>query len=485
MLITPNYFAYAALTLWPLVAIFLFATRPLNQALVWTILGGYLLLPVGTEIKFPGVPAFDKNSIPALIAVAGCLFVARRPARRTGAKIGLPELLLAALLIGPFITSEFNGDALQVGGIYGTIAIPGMGHYDALSAAVAQLIVLLPFLLGRRHLGSFEDNRAILRGLTLAGLIYTLPMLLEIRLSPQLHAWIYGYFPHSFEQQMRDGGFRPVVFLGHGLRIAFFAMIAILASTALWRCRERVVPASSALVTGWLSLTLLLCKTLGAFVYAMILAPLIMYVKPRSQVKLAAVLVSLALIYPMLRATALFPTEFFLEAAGVVSLEREASLKVRFDQEKALLDRASERPWFGWGRFGRNRIYDNSGKDVTLSDGHWIITMGTFGLFGFLAEFGLLSLTVFRTMGAMRYARSLREQVFLATLALIVAVGLVDLLPNATINPTSWLFAGALLGRAEALRAAQSRQSATSRTRPSQAGPLETRPTRGSLVNVE
>ncbi|MDN3275950.1 hypothetical protein QWJ07_16935 [Frankia sp. RB7] len=483
-IITPNYFAYAALALWPLVAIYLFATKPLNQALIWTILGGYLLLPVGTEIKFPGVPAFDKNSIPALISVVGCLVVARRPAGQSGS-FGLAEALLAALLVGPFITSEFNSDPLQVGGIYGSIVIPGVGHYDALSAAVAQMIVLLPFVLGRRYLGSFEDNRVILRALTLAGLIYTLPMLLEIRLSPQLHAWIYGYFPHSFEQQMRDGGFRPVVFLGHGLRIAFFAMIAILASTALWRCRERVVPAASSVVTGWLSVTLLLCKTLGAFVYAMALAPVIMYVKPRSQVKLAAVLVSLALIYPMLRAAALFPTELLLEAAGVVSVEREASLKTRFDQEKALLDRASERPWFGWGRFGRSRVYDNTGKDVTLSDGHWVITMGSFGIFGFLAEFGLLALTVFRTMGAMRYASSLREQVFLATLALIVAIGLVDLLPNATINPTSWLFAGALLGRAEALRAVQSRQSATSRTQRPPAGQLEPRPTRNSLVKAE
>ena len=458
MPITPNYFAYAALALWPLVAIFLFATRPLNQALVWTILGGYLLLPVGTEIKFPGVPAFDKNSIPAMIAVVGCLFIAGRRPRRTGAKIGLPELLLAALLVGPFITSEFNGDALQVGGRYGSFIIPGVGHYEALSASVAQLIMLLPFFLGRRYLAGLEDHRIILGALTLGGLVYTLPMLLEVRLSPQLHVWIYGYFPHSFEQQMRDGGFRPVVFLGHGLKIAFFAMIAILASAALWRCRERVVPAAPALVTGWLGLTLLLCKSLGSLVYAMVLTPVILFLKPRTQVRIATVLVSLALIYPMLRATDLLPTQFLLDAAGAVSAEREASLKIRFDQEKALLDRASERPWFGWGRFGRGRIYDESGKDITLSDGHWIITMGSFGLFGFLAEFGLLALTVFRAIPAVRQASSMRDQVFLAVLSLIVAVGLVDLLPNATINPTSWLFAGALLGRTEALKTARVRK---------------------------
>ena len=458
--ITPNYFAYAALLLWPLVSIFLFATRPLGQALLWTILGGYLLLPVGTEIKLPGVPVFDKGSIPSLVALVGCLVAARRPAK-PGRGFGLAEVLLAALLVSPFVTSEFNPDDLQVGGAYGSNIIPGVGHYEALSASVAQLIVLLPFMLGRRYLGSLEDNQTILRGLTLAGLVYTLPMLLEVRLSPQLHVWVYGYFPHSFEQQVRDGGFRPVVFLGHGLKVAFFAMTTILASVALWRCREKVSPAPPALVTGWLSLTLPLCKSLGSFVYAMALAPVIMYVKPRSQMILAAVLVSLALLYPLLRTTDLVPTEFLLDTAGIASAEREASLKIRFDQEKALLDHALERPWFGWGRFGRSRIYDATGKDVTLSDGHWVITMGTFGLFGFLAEFGLLALTVFRALGAIRYAGSMREQVFLATLSLIVAVGLVDLLPNATINPTSWLFAGALLARAEALRVAHWKRRAS------------------------
>jgi len=460
ILITPNYFAYAALLLWPLVSIYLFATRPLGQALLWTILGGYLLLPVGTEIKFPGVPAFDKSSIPALVALLGCLVVGRRPSNPSRG-FGAAEVLFAALLVGPFITSEFNSDALQVGGTYGSLVLPGVGHYEALSASVAQLIVLLPFILGRRYLRSFEDSHTILRALTLAGLAYTLPMLLEVRLSPQLHVWIYGYFPHSFEQQMRDGGFRPVVFLGHGLRVAFFAMTAILASVALWRCRERVLPAAPALVTGWLGATLLLCKTLGSFVYAAALAPVIMFMKPRSQVRVAAVLVSLALFYPLLRVTDLFPTERLLDTAGFVDAKREASLKIRFDQEKMLLDRALERPWFGWGRFGRGRIYDDTGKDVTLSDGHWVITMGTFGLFGFLAEFGLLALTVYRALGAMRYAGSVREHFFLAALSLIVAIGLVDLLPNATINPTSWLFAGALLGRAEMVRVARSKRRAS------------------------
>jgi hypothetical protein len=451
ILITPNLFAYAALILWPLVSLYLFATRSASTALIVTILGGYLLLPVGTEIKFPGIPALDKNSIPSFIALLGYFVISRRPPVAKN-RSGLATLLVIAMIVGPFVTSEFNGDALDIGG--GAI-LPGVGHYDALSASVGQLIVLLPFMLGWQFLRTSEDSAAILRILTVAGLAYSLPMLFEVRFSPQLHTWIYGYFPHSFEQQMRDGGFRPVVFLGHGLGVAFFGMTVILASAAIWKTKTRILPFPPTAVTAWLSGTLLLCKSLGSFFYAVALVPLILFAKPRSQIRLAVVLATIALAYPMLRTTDLVPTAFLLNAAGSVSLKREASLKVRFDQEKMLLSHSSERLWFGWGRFGRGRVYDDYGKDISVTDGHWIITMSTFGLFGFLAEFGLLALCVFRTAGVLRYTRSAEDRIFLATLVMIVAVGLVDLLPNATISPWSWLIAGALLGRTEALRNVQ------------------------------
>ena len=69
MSITPNWIAYIALGLWPLVALYLYSTRPIGQATVWTILGGFLLLPVGADIKIEQVPPFDKMSIPNLAAL--------------------------------------------------------------------------------------------------------------------------------------------------------------------------------------------------------------------------------------------------------------------------------------------------------------------------------------------------------------------------------------------------------------------------------
>ena len=49
--VAQNWFATLALLAWPLVALWLYQTRPVSQATLWTILGGYLLLPVGASIK--------------------------------------------------------------------------------------------------------------------------------------------------------------------------------------------------------------------------------------------------------------------------------------------------------------------------------------------------------------------------------------------------------------------------------------------------
>ena len=445
--VTPNLLAYFALLSWPLIAISLFQLRPIAQALLWTILGAQLLLPVGTSIKFEMIPAFDKGSIACLSALLGCLLVGRRPRFPNG--FGAPEILILMLLIAPFITAELNSDPFRAGGM----TLPGIEHYDAISAVVAQLIFFVPFLLGRLVLRSSADNQEVLRVLVTAGLIYSLPMLFEVRMSPQLHTWIYGYFPHSFGQQMRDGGFRPVVFIGHGLGVAFFAMTTVVAATALWRTQVRIFRLPAGIITLYLGVVLLLCKTLGSLVYTALATPLVRYATPRLQLKLATVLVSIALLYPTLRAADLLPTTQLVDMATWVSEERAESLKFRFDQEQQLLDHASKRFLFGWGRFGRNRVYDEqSGRDLSVTDGRWIITMGQFGFFGFLAEFGLLALPIFRAAKALRWAGTFFDQVSLAALSLILAINVIDLLPNSSLSPFTWLIAGALLGRTEALR---------------------------------
>ncbi len=165
------------------------------------------------------------------------------------------------------------------------------------------------------------------------------------------------------------------------------------------------------------------------------------------------ILVVIALSYPVLSVLKLFPKQMILEVANFISEDRAQSLKFRFENEEQLLDRALERPVFGWGRYGRNRVYNNdTGKDESTTDGAWLITIGGFGLFGFVAQFGLLCIGVLRSAGAAGSVDTKDDRMLLSTLCLIVAINIIDLLPNASLTPWLWLLGGALLGRAEALR---------------------------------
>jgi hypothetical protein len=434
-----------ALLGWPLIALWLYRTRPIGQATLLTILGGFLLLPFGAGIKIEMIPAFDKNSIPSFIALLACIIIGRR-VLWVSRGFGLVELLIITLLFSTLITSLLNNDPIATP----NLVLPGLGFYDAGSAIMSILVVLIPFFLGRQVLRSTVDNENILRMLVAAGLIYSLPMLFEVRMSPQLNYWIYGSVVRDFLQEARGGGFRPVVFLGHGLNVAFFAMTTVVAAAALWRTQTRILRFPSGGLVGYLSIVLALCKSAGPIAYAALLVPLVRWATPRMQLRVATVLVVFAISYPMLRVVDFVPTSYILDAARVVSADRAQSLGERFTNEHALLEHATQRFWFGWGRFGRSRRTE-SVSNIANPDGYWIITLGQFGFIGFLANFGLLGLTVFRAASALRFAESTRDRNFLGALALIVAIYTFNLLPNSDLFPWTWLLAGALLGRAEAL----------------------------------
>lgn len=467
-----NWVAYFGLLIWPLVAFYLYSTLPIPKATLWTILGAFLLLPVDAEIKFAGIPAFDKGSIPNLAAIICCTFIAGRLPRVLNG-FGVAESLLVIFLVGPFVTSSLNSDPIQIG----QTVLPGVGSYDALSTAVSHFIFITPFFLGREFLRRAENTAEIMKSLAVAGLAYSLPMLFEIRMSPQLSTWIYGYSPIAIFTTIRDGGFRPIVFLPNGLWVAFFAATATVASAVLWRGNVRVVKSfPPGAVTGYLAVVLALCKTMGAFIYALILVPLVRWTSPRSQMRVACVFAFIALTYPLLRAENLVPTEAILKGASAISTDRAQSLGTRFDNEDQLLARAWQRPYFGWGRFGRSRVYNGwNGGDTSLTDGEWIITIGAFGIVGFVAEFGLLALTVFRGAAALKFTRTRRDREYLAALALIVAINMIDLLPNASISPWTWLLAGALIGRAEAVKLAAQQESSSTNTMFSAPGVREAR----------
>ena len=74
-------------------------------------------------------------------------------------------------------------------------------------------------------------------GLFIGGLVYVPLCWLEVQLSPQLHRWLYGKHQHAFIQQMRDGGYRPMVFMQHGLMVGMWMGMTALIGIWLWKAK--------------------------------------------------------------------------------------------------------------------------------------------------------------------------------------------------------------------------------------------------------
>jgi len=433
--------AQGALIIWPVVALVLFMVLPAGRAVIWTILAGYLLLPVGISFDLPGVPAMDKSSIPNLVAIILAPLFARSGEFRWP-RSPVVKLLMLIWVLVPIGTMLNNGEPL----IVGMSVRPGLGWWDALSMAIGNALELVPFLLGAALLAHEQGHRDIVKAVVLAALAYSLPVLAEIRLSPILQTWIYGVGSvEFFLQQIRGSGFRAMVFLGHGLLISTFLAMAVLGALGLWKAGVKLVGMSAVLLAVYLAIVLLLNKTMGAILLVLVLVPALLFIRQRTLLASIFLIGAVVATYPLARGTNLLPLQSIINAAGQISPARAESFEFRVRNETLLLNRAAEKPVFGWGSYGRNRVIVEQGwgegfTDLTVTDGTWIIVAGTFGWAGYISCFGLLCYPFLR---GFRLRRGALPVITLALLTMHL-LNVLDLIPNSSLRPLTWLIAGAL-----------------------------------------
>lgn len=455
----PNALAYLMLIAWPAVAFGLFQRLSLQHAILWTIIGGYLFLPPIAVFDLPLVPDMDKDSIPSVVAFVICVYLLgkkveiwpRQPIMRALVALFLGSVIATVLTNGDPIIFRVLEDAAPI--VFPTYALPELRWRDLGSVMINQLIFLLPFFLGRRYLSSETQQKTLVMTLMVAGLVYSIPSLFEVRFSPQLNTWIYGFFQHDFSQTIRQGGFRPIVFLPHSLWLALFVLMTLLSATALARAADGPDKRRFALAAVYLFGVLILCKSIASLVYGLIFTPFVAMASYRWQMRLALALGIIAIVYPMLRNFGVVPVDAILAKAQAFSPERAQSLGFRFTNEGLMLDRAAEKPWFGWGGWGRNLVrHSETGEIVSIPDGRWILVFGTYGWVGYIAEMGLLAGPLVLLWSEIRKRAPADVSPYAAPLALMLAATLVDMLLNATLTPVTWLCAGSVLGYAERLR---------------------------------
>lgn len=435
--------AYLALILFvPFAAVVYVLLRP-TLATAVVLLTAILFLPDLVAFDPPGLPPFDKFTIPGLLAFAGCLMTAGPKLRSSRPGRGV-DLFAVVLLVGVFITCRLNPETLT----YGDTVLPGLGIHDGISDVVRTLLyAVIPFFLGRVLFRNSRDASDLMGAFVVGALLYVPLILVELRMSPQFHRWVYGFHQHEFGQTMREGGYRPMVFMPHGIALAMFLLTASLAAFALSRARLRLPYGLPASGMGFVLLVVLIaCKSIGALVYGLIAVPLVAFGSARVMARVSRWLAIFVLLYPVLRITETFPTQAVLDTAARFSQERADSLAFRFYNEESLVEKALLRRWFGWGGFGRGRIYNSWGKDESTTDGHWIIIFGSNGIVGMVGTYGLLLFPCLLALRRLRKIHDPHERLLVGSLSIVTIVNVVDLLPNGMYTGLPLVLAGALDG---------------------------------------
>ncbi|MCR9140326.1 MAG: hypothetical protein NXI27_30455, partial [Alphaproteobacteria bacterium] len=163
-----------AILSWPLVGLVLFHRLERRLAILVTLVAGYLLLPENTALDLPALPALDKHSVTALTVLLGLWLTSGRTGTGEGLAGLLPKsrlvlVLLAAAVVGAFMTVVTNGDTL----VYGPTVLRGLQLYDAFSSVLSTIMMLLPFLIARKYLSGPDSHILILKVLCIAGLAYS------------------------------------------------------------------------------------------------------------------------------------------------------------------------------------------------------------------------------------------------------------------------------------------------------------------------
>ncbi len=427
----------------------MFSVMTRERAVAYALMGAALFLPERVEFAVPYLD-LNKTTIPPLIMVLLVLASPKKlPQSRTGASFFSSISVAVLLSVAGTVLNNRQPLALAPG-----FVAPGLNITNIVPKFFWLLFYyLIPFYLGERVLGSREGAKTLLKVISNLGMVYVLLMLVELRVSPQLHAWVYGYHQHSFAQAVRAGGYRPLVFTLHGLVATMFMVAAIFATISLMRANEplpRINAKKRAII---MLLLLAFCNSMGSLIYGVLVSPLLWFAKPQKIRKLASWGTIVIIGYPLLRSLELLPTDEIIAYLQKEAPDRAASLLFRFMNEDDLLTNWRMNPWFGSGADGRIGVFNDEGNLVTVFDGLWIIILASYGYVGFITQFTLFLSPIWFAAKAMKKRLRVRHEdlMLVAGLTMIVFIHTFELLINAMGNCLLALSAGTLLGLVRSL----------------------------------
>lgn len=471
---------YAAV---PLALLCFLVLKP-RRAVMAAYIGGWMFLPV-FGIKVPGIPDLSKLSATSF----GVLFGATLFDFRTVFKFrpNWYDLPMLGWCLFPYVTSVKNG----------------LGHWDGFSNVFFQVSTWgIPYFIGRVYFKDWAAFRELAVAILVGGLVYIPFCLFEIKFSPQLHKTLYGRAAHAFGQEKRWGGYRPQVFMESGLAVGMWMTAASLVGVWMWvnGSLKKVwgLPLGGLLCV--LLPTTVLCKSTGALLFLTSGLATLFWIKYVRNPLPLLLLLLIPPTYMYQRASLNWDGEWLKEqATKMFGEERGQSLATRINAENTLTQHAlNDAPdkWFGFGKWDINdssvapwRIYqvwekenkalaeehtkwvkDARGKlrkstwtvngptytvrkDMTISDGLWVITLGQYGLAS------LTALTASLLLGAVvmliRVPMRFWDHPMVApaaALSVLLVLDMCDNLLNGMVNPVFMLALGGICGIGPSIR---------------------------------
>lgn len=404
---------------WPIIAISLFLIMSPRRAVIASYVGGWLFLPITAGYEILGLPDYTKVVASIIGVVIGILlFDAKRFLSFKLHWIDAPTIIFC--LWGA--TSSIS---------------TGKGAWDAFSAVLENSILWgFPYVVGRVYFRDLESFRDLAIGIIIGGLIYVPLCLIEIRLSPQLHIWIYGYHQHQFEQSIRFGGFRPTVFMQHGLAVAMWMVNATV--LAIWLQANGTLRRFPTMMITGVSVTLLvttvLCKSTGALTLMMVGLATVSTASLMQKPWPLLILILISPIWMTGRTLDLINGQIVYDLFSMISEERAQSFQIRLDQEEEIRQIALKTPIFGGSRWWPNG-----------ADQLWLIYFRNFGIVGiatFTAIFLVPGWILLRRIPFQKLCEP--EWAPVTGTILIVVLYTIDNLLNGLVNPIFTVVAGAL-----------------------------------------
>ena len=412
---------------WIPLTIYFFNKKGAVKGTLLSLIGGILFIPI-FSYDFPLI-TYNKNAVISLSILIS--FLITNSTRKYPLRFnGVDFFVLMSCVVGPIITSLSNG----------------LGLYDAIFQSLNTTLSWgFFFWMGRRLITNRETLEILKYYILIGTLIYVPLCLVELRFSPQLNRWVYGFYAHSFLQHIRNGGYRPMVFMQHGLMVTLWLASGAIIAFSYWveGIYKKIWRIPIPVVFFLIFFTTLFSNSTGSTI--LMFLGIILYILYRVR----------RITWPIRIILLFIPLYFYLRLNGIINsndilqivsmhfnAERTQSVWFRFYQEDLYTKNMIGHQLFGWGGWNRSAPIDpRTGYLLIVRDSMWL---GLYSQYGFV---GMISVYLFLLYGPFKIISKKSRKIVkdAIPIVLILTIFSLDSLLNSMVNVVYLFCAGALI----------------------------------------